>query len=332
VTPIYEVKVHEPADLLQHIGDRTQPLVLRGIAKSWPVVKTSLSNVSNGLEYINEFAQSMLVGMGTVEPECQGRLFYNKDFSGFNFSRTTCQFSDFLDLLCGANNMDLSDVHYMGSTNVDRLLPGFRNHNDLTAISGFSPLVSIWMSNQAKVAAHQDLPSNLAVCVTGKRKFTLFPPSMTENLYIGPIDLTPAGQPISLVDHNAPDFKQFPKYKDALKNAVVAELEPGDALFLPSLWWHSVESLEPINVLINYWWQEGRSALGSPIDSLMHSIANIRNLPVEQKEALKHLFNYYVFEQSDFEHIPENARGLLSEQDENAIRKLRSKLLNSLNQ
>lgn len=332
MTPIYEVKIHDVSDLLHSIGDKTQPVVLRGVAKSWPAVKASLSGVSNGLEYINDFAQSMLIGMGTLESEFKGRLFYNKDFTGFNFSRSTCKFSEFFKLLCEADNNGLSNVHYMGSTNVDRLLPKFRNHNDLTVLSQLNPLVSIWMSNQAKVAAHQDLPNNLAVCVAGKRKFTLFPPNMTENLYIGPIDLTPAGQPISLVDHNNPDFVRFPKYKDALKNAVVAELEPGDALFLPSLWWHSVESLEPINVLINYWWQEKSSALGSPMDSLMYSIANIKNLPKEQKEALKHLFNYYVFEQSDFEHIPDNVRGLLSEQDESAIRKLRSKLLNSLNQ
>jgi hypothetical protein len=36
----------------------------------------------------------------------------------------------------------------------------------------------------------------------------------------------------------------------------MVELEPGDALHIPSMWYHHVEGLEPFNMLVNYWWRE----------------------------------------------------------------------------
>ena len=66
------------------------------------------------------------------------------------------------------------------------------------------------------------------------RRFTLFAPELVDRLYIGPLDLTPAGQPISLVDLAAPDLARFPRFAEALPQAQVVTLEPGDALFIPA--------------------------------------------------------------------------------------------------
>ena len=57
------------------------------------------------------------------------------------------------------------------------------------------------------------------------RRFTFFPPEQLENLYVGPIDFSPAGQPISLVDILNPDYAKFPKYKNAEDAALFADLE-----------------------------------------------------------------------------------------------------------
>jgi hypothetical protein len=193
--------------------------------------------------------------------------------------------------------------------------------------------MSIWLSNQSRIAAHHDVPNNIACCITGKRRFTLFPPEQLENLYIGPLDNTPAGQAVSLVDFHQPDWVKFPKFKTALQHAQVAELDVGDALFLPSMWWHHVESLSPFNILVNYWWQTTTSHMGAPMDAMMHALLNIKNLPLEQKEAWFEMFKYYVFnnDSAALSHIPKEQLGLLNPMDDKSSRQIRSMLLNKLN-
>jgi hypothetical protein len=152
---------------------------------------------------------------------------------------------------------------YIGSTPVDKVLPGFRAENDIR-LDGIDALVSIWLGNRSRIAAHFDQPENMACCVAGRRRFILFPPEEIVNLYPGPIHFTPAGQIISMVDFEEPDFEKFPKFRKALENARVADLRPGDAVYVPSMWWHHVEGLEILNILINYWWNATPTWMDAP--------------------------------------------------------------------
>ena len=93
-------------------------------------------------------------------------------------------------------------------------------------------LASLWIGNRGRTAAHWDLPQNLACVIKGRRRFTLLPPEQVKNIYVGPLDFTLAGQPSSLVNFRAPDFEAFPRFRDAIANAQIAELGPGDALYL----------------------------------------------------------------------------------------------------
>ena len=38
-------------------------------------------------------------------------------------------------------------------------------------------LASLWLGNRTRIAAHYDLPDNLAVVAAGRRRFTVFPPT-----------------------------------------------------------------------------------------------------------------------------------------------------------
>ena len=119
----------------------------------------------------------------------------------------------------------------------------------------------------------------------------------------------------------------------ALESAQTAELEPGDAIFIPSMWWHHIEALDSLNVLVNYWWRQSPSFMDSPINALMLAIMTVRDLPKAQRDAWYNLFRHYVFEadENTASHIPEAARRVLAPMDEEAARELRARLLQRLN-
>ena len=190
------------------------------------------------------------------------------------------------------------------------------------------------MGTATRIAAHNDFPHNLACCVVGRRRFTLFPPEQFANLYLGPIDNTPAGRAVSMVDFAAPDFDAHPRFAEALRHAQVAELDAGDAVYIPSLWWHHVEGLSPFNALVNYWWRDTPRYLGQPQDALNHAIMAVRDLPAEEREVWRRLFDYYVFDNGPevTAHIPEGARGVLDSLDAAAAGRLRAFLLRALSQ
>ena len=60
---------------------------------------------------------------------------------------------------------------------------------------------------------------------------------------------------------------------DGVAHFSQAELGPGDALFVPSLWWHHVEATEPVNVLINYWHNDVERGGGTRFPKLDVEIA-----------------------------------------------------------
>jgi hypothetical protein len=316
----------------------TQPLLLRGLVAHWPAVQQSQVSPAAAAACLREHDAGATVGAWRGPPRIDGRFFYDADFKGFNFQAALLPLQAVLDELERQIDSPQPSAIYVGSTTVDTALPGFRAHNDLPLAGlgdpGPSPLMSVWIGNRARIAAHHDVPDNLACVVAGRRRFTLFPPAAVGQLYIGPLDFTPAGQAISLVDFAQPDFEAFPKFADALRQAQVADLAPGDALFIPSLWWHHVEALAPLNVLINYWWRAVPPQMDSPMHALLLALMTVRDLPPEQRQGWRQLFEHYVFE-ADAQtaaHLPEPARGLLaSPLPPEAARAARARLLKSLN-
>jgi hypothetical protein len=320
----------------QAIGDdllrSTEPVLIRGLVSAWPAAQAGLESAQAATAYLRAFCGDATVGAWAGPPEIEGRFFYNADLSGFNYQPQRLKLSavlDELDRQCGAPR---PPALYVGSTTIDACLPGFRDANDV-ALGERQALASIWIGNRTRIAAHHDLPDNLACVVAGRRRFTLFPPSELPNLYIGPLDFTPAGQAVSLIDFAKPDLQRFPRFAQALEHAQVAELQPGDAVFIPSMWWHHVEALDPFNVLVNYWWRQSPAHMDSPMNALLMALLSVRDLPPEQRQAWQQLFQHYVFAADDqtTAHIPVAAQGGLRPLSPDAARVLRARLLKSLN-
>jgi hypothetical protein len=329
---IREVSGIVPGALSEALLDSPEPVVVRGLVAQWPAVAAARRSPAEGSSYLLRRYAGMQVTLASAASQERGRFFYNEDLSGFNFRRgKTTLDAVFADLARASLDPDPPSI-YVASTDVDECLPGFRAENDL-GFGAQNPNVRIWIGNRTRIAAHQDVPTNLACVVAGRRRFTLFPPEQLANLYIGPLEFTPAGQAISLVDFAKPDFAQYPRFAQALEQARVVELEAGDAVLIPSLWWHHIEGLEAFNVLINYWWRRSPAYRGAPHWPLMLAMMAVRDLPAEERAAWQEIFRHYVFEadQDTAAHIPAARRGALAEFDQDSARALRSAMTQLLN-
>jgi hypothetical protein len=117
-----------------------------------------------------------------------------------------------------------------------------------------------------------------------------------------------------MVDPMAPDLKKYPRFAEAARHAQSTTLEPGDALYIPYGWWHGVESLEPLSILVNYWWKPGQpEGIGSPYEGLLHAMMAFRHLPGDQRAMWKVLLDHYVSETAGdpSAHLPDHAKGIL---------------------
>ena len=314
-----------------------QPAVLKGVAGDWEMVRRGAQSAAAAIDYLASFDGGRPVVGYTGAPEIGGRFFYNDDMTGLNFEAKRVPLTEFLRRIeVHLNDCDPPSF-YIGSTDVDLFLPGFAEQNRLTLsdpmFDGNRPIVSIWIGNRTTATAHFDFSNNVACSLVGRRRFTLFPPDQIRNLYPGPFAPTPGGQVVSTVDFRDPDFDRFPRFREALAHAEVAELEPGDVLFYPAMWWHHVEALEAFNVMVNLWWNVSPAFVDTPMTTLLHAILRLRDRPEQEKQAWRELFDYYIFGPPDAprEHLPEHARGVLAPIDEIGARRLRAELLQRLN-
>ena len=317
-------------NLDQLLGAETEPFVIRGLASDWPLVLAGRQSSAAARNYLLDHARDRQFTVNIGEPAAGERLFYGPDMQ-MNFRTGRASLADIFRGLEDNEGRADAPVIYLSSIDMDDFFEGLHeaNHLDLAARE---PLASIWIGNRTRIAPHNDVPNNVAVCVAGRRRFTLFPPDQFANLYLGPVDYTPAGRPVSMVDWANPDLGRFPRAAEALAHAQIAELEPGDAIFIPSLWWHQVEALAPFNILVNYWWRDVPRFLGNPQDALHHAMLAVRDLDPAAKRMWKALFDYYVFDNGDevTAHIPEGARGVLDPLDAERAGKLRANILHGL--
>ena len=290
-----------------------RPVVMRGLVADWPAVEAARQGDRAIVDYL--LAERPTRGVATLRapPECEGRLFYNQRLTGFNFVKEARQLSDFLtELLALADEPDAPAIAVQ-SEPIPSLMPRVAEANRLDLLPEVEP--RIWIGNRLRVGAHFDLQENVACNIAGRRRFTLFPPEQIANLYVGPVDLTPAGTPVSMVDLARPDLAAHPRYAEALAHAQVAELEPGDALYIPYGWWHAVESREAVSILVNYWWTDTEEMPAGPYDAMLHAVAAFRHLPPEQRRVWQGILGHFVFQQdgNGADHLPPHARGILAD-------------------
>ncbi|MDP5039415.1 MAG: cupin-like domain-containing protein, partial [Paraglaciecola sp.] len=126
----------------------TEPVILKGLVKAWPLVQHSQSSIVDSANYLRRFYNDKPVFAMVADAKEKGRFFYNEDLTGFNFARQQMNFRDLLDALIADEPSQRKGL-YVGSTSVDQILPGLRDaQNDIPQLSD-KPLVSIWVGNQS---------------------------------------------------------------------------------------------------------------------------------------------------------------------------------------
>lgn len=331
----------DPENIPDEVYASTQPIILKGLVNNWPLVKAGMESSERAIELLKSCYSGKLASVYFAEPGIT-RFAYNEDLSALNFEIRKADISGMLDEILSTIDYEFPPIRYIASNIIDIYFPTLIEEHSLPFTGRYfdehplelaDPLKGIWIGNKTLSPCHYDAQSNIACCVVGKRKFTLFPPNQIHNLYPGPLDLTPGGPAITMVDFDNPDFEKYPRYKDAIDHGQIAELEAGDAIFIPCMWWHQVQALSPFNVLINYWWNSFPKIRGQAMNALNLAIMSIRDRPEQEKQAWKHLFDYYVFgdNRRAGEHLPESARNLLGDINDDIARQMRAQLLQKLN-
>lgn len=331
--PIAEYEPMDRERFEREIVPKGEPAVFRGLVDSWPVVQAGKAGPQALARVLHETSADEPFQAWFGAPELKGHFGYSEDFSGFNFERKLATVDQLLDLILRQIGHEQPYSVYAGGIPIRKHLPRLIPTIPVTMLDmQRDTVISIWLGNRTHTATHWDLSQNLACVVAGRRRFTLFPPDQLKNLYVGPLEFTLAGQPISLVDIDEPDLEKFPRFAEAQKTALRTELGPGDALYIPSMWWHNVHSLEDFGALINFWWRDAEPPLLTPVNALYYAAITMRNLPANELAIWRNMFDHYIFGDNGdpVEHLPENARGLLGKRTPELVARVKKLLIDAL--
>lgn len=311
------------AEAFAKLAAGCEPVVLPGLCRAWPAVRAANGGWPALVAYLLDFATDRMGEAFVGAPTIAGRYDYGDGPEGFNFDRVSMTLAQGLDRMGeAAADAGLASL-YMGSLPVDDYVPGFGEDNRLDLLA---PAIRprVWLGNAGRVACHYDTYDNIACVVAGRRRFTLYPPDAVGDLYVGPIDHTLAGQPISMAANAPAGDPRYPRFTAAASRAWVVELQPGDALFLPKLWWHQVEALEPVNMLVNYWWDSAAVGPDAPYLTMMLAMTAIAERPPAERAAWRAFFDHYVFRPDGhpLAHLPVERHGLLDKSAHGRVRAL----------
>ncbi len=332
LTPIPEWRKVDAPLFQREIVPLNKPAVLKDLVADWPAVVAAKKSSAAFVAYLKRFDIGRPAPTVMGDPEIKGRFFYKDgDLGEGNFTVRQEPIWRVADWLLAHEADPEPSAVSAQSIQIPDYLPGFEREN-VTNLPHASSIPRIWIGNAVTIATHFDFSYNIACVVAGHRRFTLFPPEQLPNLYVGPLDRTPAASPMSMASLDEPDFARFPRFEQALDAAFQAELEAGDALYIPYTWWHHVKSLDAFNVLVNYWWNDAAAPLGAPFNSLLHAMLAVRHLPADQRAVWRLFFDHYVFgvNGDPAAHLNPSDHGILGPLSSDLIKQVQAFLLRSL--
>ena len=241
-----------------------RPVLLDGLLDDWPR-RADLTLARLRERFGDRRLPTMSIDGGKVQGDIDRGL-----------ALGTARFGDYLDRLTNGEAVD----SYLVSP-LDHWLPELKDDMPPPIYCRDAPWrnARLWLSSPGtRVPLHHDVAHNVFVQLVGRKRFFLYPSAASPWLYSNPFS---SGLPnYSRTDPERPDYDTFPLSRAVRPIEVV--LGPGDAIYLPSRWWHLVRSLD-VSLSVNFWWADGPVALAVRAAELVKRVRGLEIYGLEQR-------------------------------------------------
>jgi len=211
------------ADFIKYHYKPQIPVLITGLTKDWPAYEKWR------LDYIQERAGDQIVPLYNNEPA--------KDKESVYAPAKEMKLYDYVELL-KTEPTDLRIFFYNILKEMPELLKDF-DYPDI-GLKFFKKLPALFFGGgKSKVFMHYDidLPDSMHFHFDGDKVVNLFSPAQTRYLYKVPFSI----HNLEDIDMDNPDFEKYPALQYA--ESIRAEMKHGDALYMPSGYWHSIRYL-----------------------------------------------------------------------------------------
>jgi hypothetical protein len=222
-----------------------RPVVIVNAAENWNAVST----------WSDDYLRSA-VGEKKVSVKCCPNGVYDR-----TYYYEQMKFENFIDLMACDEPQPLKKYvggivfrQHLGALKNDLSIPQFVDQSLPAGVIHF-------FYGRDTITGYHFHPFHEAVLcqVVGRKRVRLHPPTATTSLY-PELPLSPYFN-WSRVNVELPDLKRFPKYAEL--RPIDYELQPGEMLFIPVHWWHSVYGLGKA-ISVTFFWAASREQWSFP--------------------------------------------------------------------
>lgn len=327
---------HEPSVLtnetIRECVSRHEPTVFPGAAKSW--LPKNAGHGLSILDWLTEGAGDRVVPFNIGLPGDSG-FFGTAGFDGGAPRATTAighrSIRDVAQAIRREVEQPTCHRVYIQSLQLDTMLPGVIERADLPQMPAeWQGKWHAWIGSGDHTCYHHiDGTENIFGVLAGTKVFHLVPFDSLPDIYVGPLEGGAFCSPASVVNPLQPDLTSFPRFRNVLAKTEVVTLSAGDVLYLPSCWWHSVES-NGFNVSFNYWWNDVHQKSMAAAESVfLRALLEWRDLPAHWRAFWLTMLETFVFRLhgDPFAHLPPDAQGFAGVRTPERAMYIRAKLL-----
>jgi len=240
MTPVDRITPQSVEEFETRYRARSRPVIMRGAIDDWPARR-----LWSGDYFRGRFGERMVPALRSR----QGSVYDVQTGAHYESIRM----ADYVGLLAAGTPTD-----FYVTFRVQETMPELFDDIVRPPYCGDAAWTSskLWFASPgARSPLHRDLPQNLYAQIVGHKTFYLIDRRLSRRVHRHSfLSRVPNCSP---VDAEAPDLARYPRFHDT--PVLRAEVEPGDLLYIPSLWWHQTRSPET-SVALNLFWVNGMMA------------------------------------------------------------------------